>query len=101
MTNRNLVADEILENMAENVGLKSEASEEFKSALKNAKTEKAKDINELDDAELDHLAINQAIDHLISGADLLDASGLEIYASFVDTLLEKLEKNVGLKSLNK
>jgi len=127
MTIRKFAADEILENMAKDMGFKSEASvaEEFKSALKDAKTESAvdaawnnyksklrrevaqqdweamynakkgqikkeKSVNTADDAELDHLAINQAIDHLISAADLLDASGFEKHAAFVDRLLKVL-----------
>ena len=127
MTIHKLAADEILENMANDMGFKAEASvtEEFKSALKNAKTEaavdaawndhrgklkremtqqdwasmcnsrkgqikKLKDVNNADDEELDQIAINQAIDHLISAADVLDASGFKTHASFVDRLLKTL-----------
>lgn len=45
-----------------------------------------------DNAELDQAAVDQAIDNLISAADLLDASGFEKHAEFVDRLLKTFAK---------
>lgn len=55
--------------------------------------------NDSDDAVLDQEAIDQAIDHLISAADLLDKENLEKFADNVDNIIHLIatKKQKGAK----
>jgi hypothetical protein len=57
-----------------------------KGKIKQQKSQK------VDDTDLDQLAINQAIDHLISAADVLDQRNLRPVANSIDILLRKFSQ---------